>query len=141
MTIGDCRALFISSVSKLTLTTQTRPPSPKIYINCASPQCKYFIYSQVCKTQLMSHWIFPFSYVVKDFHTRIPLPTRIIYNNLYPMKTSSTLQNHVALVTHDAPLNLWHQCLGHPCLAIMSLLSSSLSPKSNVMLLVLHVFK
>lgn len=105
VTVGNGNTLSISSIGKLALPTHSIPP-PKRYFNYASPYCKSlsttkFVKENSCFTELHT-----FSYVVKDFPTRIPLLIGNIHNNLYLMKMPSTFQTYVAFVARHIPLNL-----------------------------------
>ncbi|KAH7655555.1 hypothetical protein IHE45_18G019600 [Dioscorea alata] len=105
VTVNNGNNLPISSIGKLTFSTYIRPLHLNDVLMLPHLTANLLSVAKYVKNNSCLIEFHPFSYIVKDFRTRIPLLTSNIHNNLYPMQIPSIFQNHVAFVARHTPLN------------------------------------
>ena len=118
--VGNGNALSISSIGKLTFHTPHKHLPLNGILIMAHFTTNLSSVSRFVKDNSCSIEFNPFSYVGKDFSTRIPLLISNIHNNLYPLKITPSFENHAGFSTCHVSSNLLHQRLGHPCQSIIS---------------------
>jgi hypothetical protein len=132
--IGDGTGLQITHTGSTKL-----PSSSKSFllsdVLCVPRMQKNLIsVSKFCKANHVSIEFFPFDFVVKDLRTRAPLMKGANKDGVYewPARVSPSSKPIIAFASVKAPLQQWHNRLGHPSTTILKhIISSQTLPLSS----------